>query len=155
MLITLVKAHVDTPIGILEISGTDQGIASIHFLEEHPKEIEMHDDLASCADQLREYFEGRRVAFHSLALRYAATDFQQEVWNALMKVPYGQTLTYGELAERAGHKGASQAVGTAMNLNPLPIIIPCHRILPSSGDIGEYASGSHRKQWLLKHEAAI
>ncbi|MDP7069414.1 MAG: methylated-DNA--[protein]-cysteine S-methyltransferase, partial [Candidatus Peribacteraceae bacterium] len=128
------------------------GISSISFLESHPEEIESHDQLTACIDQLREYFEGKRSAFDSMALRYPATDFQVEVWNALMEVPFGQTLTYGELAERAGHKGASRAVGTAMNLNPLPIIIPCHRVLPSSGDIGEYASGSHRKEWLLRHE---
>ena len=69
-----------------------------------------------------------------------------------MSVPFGEVVTYGELAKISGHEGAARAVGTAMNVNPLPIIIPCHRVLPSDKSTGEYAFGTSRKQWLLEHE---
>ncbi|TSC99965.1 MAG: methylated-DNA-[protein]-cysteine S-methyltransferase [Candidatus Peregrinibacteria bacterium Greene1014_49] len=74
------------------------------------------------------------------------------MWDALLEIPFGQTVTYGQLAKEIGHPGAARAVGTAVGDNPLAIIVPCHRVLPATGGIGEYASGSDRKEWLLKHE---
>lgn len=148
-------AHIQTPVGVLCVSGSDKGIASIRFLEQEPQEVIKQPNNPTtqlCIDQLTEYFEGKRITFDSLQLHYPETDFQRDVWNALMKVPFGEVITYGELAERAGHKGAARAVGTAMNCNPLPIIIPCHRVLPSDKSIGAYAFGSHIKEWLLSHE---
>lgn len=151
MLHTLLIHHIDTPIGSLEVSGTENGISSIAFVESSIR-VSEYPSIRQCADQLQSYFDGNLTAFHSLQLHYGATDFQRSVWDALMKIPFGETVTYGELAERAGHKGAARAVGTAMNVNPLPIIIPCHRVLPAEGDIGEYAFGAERKRWLLEHE---
>jgi methylated-DNA-[protein]-cysteine S-methyltransferase len=152
MLTTYVIAHIETPIGFLAIQGNEKGIASITFLDDHPGKIEEHDYLAECTDQLKQYFDGKRKLFDSIALHYCATDFQKSVWDSLMDVPFGEVITYGELAQRAGHEGAARAVGTAMNVNPLPIIIPCHRVLPSDRSLGQYASGPGRKMWLLQHE---
>lgn len=145
-------SHIETPIGILEVRGTSEGVATVAFLDAQPHAMQQSDALAECTSQLLEYFAGDRVAFDSFALHYGATDFQQSVWDALMEVPFGEVVTYGELAKYAGHEGAARAVGTAMNVNPLPIIIPCHRVLPADKSIGEYAFGANRKQWLLSHE---
>ena len=147
----------ESPLGYIIVSGTEKGISSITFCDDKPayKKVDLHPCMHDCVDQLRSYFEGRSTKFHSIALRYPATEFQLSVWDTLMEVPFGETLTYGELAERSGNKGAHRAVGTAMNSNPLPIIIPCHRVLPASGGIGGYGSGVHRKEWLLSHEKWI
>lgn len=152
MLTTYGISHIETPIGFLEVQGNEKGIASIAFIDERPEKIEAHDDLQACTDQLKEYFDGKRKRFDSLALHFAATDFQQSVWDSLMDVSFGEVVTYGELAKLAGHEGAARAVGTAMNVNPLPIIIPCHRVLPADRSSGEYAFGVDRKFWLLQHE---
>ena len=152
MLTTFCTSHLQTPLGFLEVQGNEQGIASITFLEEHPSQMQDEDQLEQCVFQLREYFAGDRTTFDSLVLHFTATPFQQSVWDTLMQVPFGETISYGELAKRSGHEGAARAVGTAMNQNPLPIIIPCHRVLPSDNSLGEYAFGSKRKEWLLNHE---
>ena len=154
MLTTFVCSHIETPVGFLEIQGSDQGVCSISFLDDVPDSVESHDHLYDCTEQLKQYFDGSRTVFDSLKLRFPAYDFQREVLDALMEIPFGEVITYGELAERAGHKGAARAVGTAMNKNPLPIIIPCHRVLPADRSLGEYASGPHRKMWLLQHETS-
>ncbi|MEK7563938.1 MAG: methylated-DNA--[protein]-cysteine S-methyltransferase, partial [Patescibacteria group bacterium] len=107
--------------------------------------------LEQCLYEMEEYFSARRRAF-SVPLVMRGTDFQQRVWDALLEVPFGQTVTYGQLAKEIGNAGAVRAVGTAVGDNPLAIIIPCHRVLPASGGIGNYASGSDKKEWLLKHE---
>ena len=152
MLTTYAVAHIATPIGFVRVTGTPKGIARVDFAEDILQESE-GDILAGCVTQLREYFDGKRKKFDSLNLHFAATDFQREVWDALMEVPFGEIVTYGELAKLAGHGGAARAVGTAMNVNPIAIIIPCHRVLPADRSIGQYASGTHRKEWLLRHES--
>lgn len=148
-------AHIKTPIGTVEIQGTERGLSSVTFLDADPATFRNDQTLKDSVAQLTEYFAGKRTSFHSLALRFPATDFQQAVWNELMRVPFGETVTYGELAARAGHKGAARAVGTAMNVNPLPIIIPCHRVLPADRTLGQYACGPERKLWLLQLEAKM
>ena len=152
MITEFATAHVETPVGIVELRGTSEGLSTVTFLNEVPSALRQDSELVESVSQLREYFAGDRTAFHSLKLRYAATDFQQSVWDELMRVPFGETVTYGELAERAGHSGAARAVGTAMNVNPLPIIIPCHRVLPANRTLGQYACGPERKLWLLQLE---
>lgn len=124
-------------------------------MDEAPDQAESNDMLAECVRQLAEYFDGTRTTFDSLHLHFPATDFQKSVWDSLMDVPFGEVVTYGELAKMSGYEGAARAVGTAMNVNPLPIIIPCHRVLPSDRSLGQYAPGPHRKQWLLHHEEAL
>ncbi len=129
----------------------------VAFVTEYLKNTERIEcpNTQRVVEQLKEYFNGKRKAFDSLHLHYPATDFQRAVWDALLEVPYGEVITYGELAEKAGHKGAARAVGTVMNVNPLPIIIPCHRVLPADRSLGEYAYGADKKMWLLQHEKSV
>ena len=101
--------------------------------------------------QLAEYFAGSRRAF-DLDLAPRGTDFQRRVWDQLAAIPYGRTLTYGELAAQLGAPGASRAVGAATGRNPLSIVVPCHRLVGASGALIGYAGGLDRKRWLLAHE---
>lgn len=107
--------------------------------------------LALAAQQLEEYFHGLRRDF-TIPLKANGTQFQQQVWQALTHIPYGMTHTYKELAETIGKPKASRAVGSACNRNPLPIIIPCHRVIGSSGSLTGYAGGLELKAMLLKME---
>ncbi|OGJ71253.1 hypothetical protein A3G69_01190 [Candidatus Peribacteria bacterium RIFCSPLOWO2_12_FULL_53_10] len=145
----------ETSLGWLSIRGTPRGILSVTFgVEEAAPQEQVFPFLEQCMHELEEYFSGNRRAF-SVPLVMRGSDFQQRVWDALLEIPFGQTVTYGQLAKEVGHPGAARAVGTAVGDNPLAIIVPCHRVLPASGGIGEYASGSDRKEWLLRHEGVI
>ena len=106
------------------------------------------------ATQLKEYFEGKRREF-SLKLNPVGTVFQKKVWNALLEVPYGKTLSYFELSEKIGDVKAIRAVAAANGKNPIWIVIPCHRIIGSDGSLTGYAGGLHRKKWLLDHESPL
>ncbi|HEY3093359.1 MAG TPA: methylated-DNA--[protein]-cysteine S-methyltransferase, partial [Vicinamibacterales bacterium] len=112
-----------------------------------------HDDAAfgDVVSQLGEYFEGRRRQF-DLPLAPAGTPFQQRVWSALLDIAYGETISYGELASRIGQKSASRAVGLANGSNPLPIVIPCHRVIGANGKLTGYGGGLPIKERLLAHE---
>lgn len=101
--------------------------------------------------QLNEYFNGKRKSF-DIELDPEGTDFQKKVWNELQKIPYGETISYQELATRCGSKNYSRAVGSANGKNPLPIIIPCHRVINKSGKLGGYAGGLELKRKLLELE---
>ena len=103
------------------------------------------------AREIGEYFEGKRRAF-AVPTAAAGTPFQQAVWNALKEIPYGETRTYGEIARRIGHPRASRAVGQANNRNPLPIVVPCHRVIGTSGALTGYAGGLAVKERLLELE---
>ena len=103
--------------------------------------------------QLQEYFAGERQVFE-LVLRPQGTDFQRRAWSALMAIPFGETRTYGQQAALLGDPKASRAVGRANSLNPLPIVVPCHRVIGSSGQLTGFAGGLERKRWLLDHEAS-
>lgn len=152
--------HYISPVGVLEISCTFQGIVSIDFTEEafQPeigkasyKRIRTSECLVECTRQLEEYFKGTRRVF-DLELKLEGTDFQKKVWKALLDIPYGCTATYGEIAAGIGNPKASRAVGNANNKNRIPIIIPCHRVVGSNGKLTGYAGGLWRKEWLLSHE---
>lgn len=110
------------------------------------------DAISEAFSQLEEYFNGRRRGFN-LPLACEATDFQRSVWSEIADIPYGETVTYGEIAETLGKPGSYRAVGAACGRNPLPVIIPCHRVVPSSGGIGSYGGGSTLKRNLLNLEA--
>lgn len=105
------------------------------------------------ADQLAAYFGGELTQFE-LPLRLDGTTFQQRVWQELREIPYGSTATYGEIAERLGSPGASRAVGLANNRNPVPIIVPCHRVVGADGALVGFGGGLPCKRWLLDHESA-
>ena len=119
-----------------------------------PQWIEQPDaaPLAECARQLAEYFEGRRECF-DLPLAPKGTSFQERVWREIARVPYGQTISYAELARRAGAPGSARAAGAATGRNPLSIVVPCHRIVGSAGSLTGYAGGLDRKTRLLQIES--
>ena len=109
--------------------------------------------LGAAAEQIAEFFAGERQEF-DLALHPVGTNFQQLVWRALTRIPYGETWTYGQLARAIGRPSASRAVGFANSKNPLSIIVPCHRVIGASGELTGYAGGMPAKRWLLDHERA-
>ena len=109
--------------------------------------------LAEARRQLTEYFAGRRREFE-LPLELCGTAFQECVWLALLGVPYGETVSYAELARTVGAPTSARAVGAAVGRNPLPIVVPCHRVIGSAGDLRGFASGLDRKRWLLRAETA-
>ena len=104
--------------------------------------------------QLIEYFAGKRTTF-DLPLEPSGTDFQLSVWELLRGIPYGVTTSYGELARRLGDPKATRAVGAANGANPIPIIVPCHRVVGSKGELTGFGGGIERKRWLLEHEGAL
>jgi methylated-DNA-[protein]-cysteine S-methyltransferase len=106
---------------------------------------------ATVNGQLQEYFSGKRQAF-TFPLAPRGTPFQLAVWNALLEIPYGDTISYAELARRIGKPSAVRAVGAANGANPIPVIIPCHRVIGSNGTLTGYGGGIERKQWLLALE---
>ncbi|MDD5026109.1 MAG: methylated-DNA--[protein]-cysteine S-methyltransferase [Candidatus Peribacteraceae bacterium] len=143
---------VTTPIGVLQITGSSSGIERIAFVRKGAAGGDVPSRVRACARQLREYFQGERTEFRGMKLKRAGTAFQRKVWRELKRVPYGRTVTYGEIARRIGHPRAAQAVGSAVRANPLAILIPCHRVIPARGGVGEYAGGKLRKRWLVKWE---
>ena len=157
----------DTPVGKLLVGVSKRGLCRVHF--DPDPELEL-DDLArrfgprvlrapAALDDVRreldEYFEGRRHAFDlALDLR-AAPEFHQRVLAELARVEYGHTTTYGALAARVGSPKAARAIGTVMNRNPIPIVLPCHRVVGASGSLTGYGGGLDRKEWLLRLEGAL
>jgi len=152
--------YLDTPIGRLLLARDDAGLREIRF--EGPAEAGPHvparvgagpDDnlFEDVVAQLTEYFAGTRRQFE-LPLAPAGTPFQQRVWAALLDIPYGHTISYGELAARIGQKSASRAVGLANGSNPLPIVIPCHRVIGANGKLTGYGGGLPIKERLLALE---
>jgi len=108
---------------------------------------------ASLKQSLQDYFDGDATALTRIKTAAPGTAFQREVWAALRTIPAGTTMSYGQLAARLGRKGASRAVGAANGANPMPIVVPCHRVIGADGSLTGFASGLGRKQWLLDHEA--
>jgi methylated-DNA-[protein]-cysteine S-methyltransferase len=106
------------------------------------------------ARQLQEYFSGNRVNF-DIPVRPEGTLFQKQVWNEMQKIPFGQTASYAEIAKRIGRPEAWRAVANACASNPIVIVIPCHRVVGSHGNIGGYSGGIEKKHWLLEHERAV
>jgi len=147
--------YYDSPIGKIEIGGTEQHIKSLFFVEtgenkiEHPAEI-----LLNCASQLDEYFNKKRKTF-DLPLEPEGTAFQKAVWEALLDVSFGVTASYFDVAKKLDNPKAVRAVGGANGKNPISIIIPCHRIIGSSGKLIGYGGGLWRKKWLLQHEQSL
>ncbi|MGZ5282235.1 MAG: methylated-DNA--[protein]-cysteine S-methyltransferase [Bacteroidia bacterium] len=144
-----------TPIGNLQITATDNAIKSIDFIDNDSITAEslpsLNPLLNECKKQLKEYFSGERKQF-SVPLDPDGTDFQKKVWKALIEIPYGKTASYGDLALKLGDKNLMRAVGGANGRNPIAIIIPCHRIIGTSGTLTGYAGGLWRKKWLLDLE---
>lgn len=144
-------AYYKSPIGVIEIKGNDEGIVSLYYLEKDTVSFETPDCLAECVKQLDEYFKGTRKNF-SLKLNVSGTDFRKKVWQKLQDIPYGETCSYLDIAKAIGDEKAVRAVGGANHNNSINIIIPCHRVIGSSGNLTGYGGGLWRKNWLLKHE---
>ena len=140
---------VDSPVGPLTIAVDETGrLESIHFGAHETLSI---GDCLHVIAQLEEYFAGKRKTF-DLELAPRGTPFQMAVWNELLKIAYGETITYAELAQRIGKPNAVRAVGAANGANPIPLIVPCHRVIGSNGTLTGYGGGLDRKQWLLALE---
>ena len=141
-----------TSVGEIRISERDGRITSLEFAE--CKNGTCSDLLDEAFAQLEEYLGGKRREF-KLDYHLDGTDFQKDVWTALTRIPYGRTVSYAELAEMSGHPGAYRAAGNANGRNPIPIIIPCHRVVRSDGGIGGYSLGTELKTRLLRLEGTI
>ena len=140
----------DTVIGKIYIAEKDNCICNVSFGTLNYKEKETYL-ITKTYSQLKEYFAGNRKIF-DIPISANGTEFQIKVWEELQKIPYGKIRTYKEIAENIGNKNASRAVGMANNKNPIAIIIPCHRVIGSNGDLTGYAGGIKLKQYLLNLE---
>ena len=144
----------ETPLGITAIKGDEGGIVSISVLKSDTvaPSAKIPDCLKEAVAQLREYFAGTRQTFE-LALNLKGTAFQKSVWQELLNIPYGKTISYLELSRRLGDVKAIRAVAAANGQNPFWIVVPCHRVIGSDGSLTGYAGGLWRKKWLLEHES--
>jgi methylated-DNA-[protein]-cysteine S-methyltransferase len=150
-------AQVETPIGTLTVVAADTGIRRILWDGETPPDgaVEGTSDILDAAVcQIREYFAGARTTF-DLALALVGTPFQRKVWLELGSIPFGSTISYGEQARRVGRPRAARAVGAANGRNPVPVVLPCHRVIGSSGALTGFGGGLDTKRTLLDHEAAV
>ncbi|WP_127140487.1 methylated-DNA--[protein]-cysteine S-methyltransferase [Flagellimonas marinaquae] len=145
-------AYVQTPIGTVELLGDENGLASITVLESKKPKGTIPTVLKDAVEQLQEYFDGNRTVF-DLQLNPSGTDFQKKVWEALLQIPFGKTISYLELSKQLGDAKAIRAVASANGKNPLWIVVPCHRVIGTNGNLTGYAGGLHRKKWLLEHES--
>ena len=146
----------ESPLGRIRVSASGKGITEGHILRgtEEPGESCPSPVVQDCLDQLEEYFHGERTCF-GVPLDLVGTPFRLSVWQELLRIPFGQTLSYGELARKIGNAKASRAVGGANHHNPVAIIVPCHRVIGADGSLVGYGGGLDKKVWLLEHERAI
>ena len=150
--------YLDTPIGELLLAGDTDGLSMIGFpkgsMRRQPEQDWIFNEkpLAEACRQISEYFAGERREF-DLPLKLAGTEFQVSVLEALQKIPYGETVSYGEVARRIGRPKAVRAVGAANGRNPIPIVVPCHRVIGVTGDLTGFGGGLDTKEALLRHEA--
>jgi methylated-DNA-[protein]-cysteine S-methyltransferase len=164
--IRISAAALKTPVGMLYVAATAARLVSIELPRYHASrsfERWMRERLFSHSStpalrkalaQLREYFAGKRRDF-DVPLDPCGTDFQQRVWRAVAAIPYGETVSYGEIAVDLGTPHLARAVGAAVGANPIPIVIPCHRVLGADGSLTGYGGGLRMKAWLLQHEGVL
>ncbi|WP_263416316.1 methylated-DNA--[protein]-cysteine S-methyltransferase [Terriglobus albidus] len=155
----LAYKFVTSPVGALKLVASDKGLAAILWENDSPRRVPLsglvendsHPVLLKAERQLDEYFAGSRRAF-DLPLDMRGTTFQKDVWEALLAIPYGETRSYGQLAKQLGRPSASRAVGAANGRNPISIVVPCHRVIGSSGKLTGFAGGLDVKARLLEME---
>jgi len=148
------RAFLKTPIGYVEVTGTEKGLQGLCFIDFRVRIHRVPSCLKSCIDQLEEYFKGSLKTF-DLNLEPKGTSFQIDIWSEIQKIPYGSTISYLDLARRVGHVNALRAVGGANGRNPISVVIPCHRVMGHDGKLVGYGGGLWRKKWLLEHEHAF
>ena len=147
-----------TPIGRLIVASDGSAIAGVWMANADPGDKHWEDRrgmdavLATARNELVAYFQGRLRAF-TVPLAPNGTEFQRQVWGTLTKIPFGSTISYAELARRVNNTAAVRAVGAANGRNPIPIIVPCHRVIGSDGSLTGFGGGLDRKRWLLQHES--
>jgi methylated-DNA-[protein]-cysteine S-methyltransferase len=148
---TFVAYH-SSPVGELKITAGESCITSILFWEsETNHSTELNEVLQKCILQLDEYFNGKRMSF-DFPMQQHGTEFQQKVWQLLLEIPFGKTISYLDLSKQYGDVKAIRAVASANGKNNLAIVVPCHRVIGSNASLTGYAGGLWRKQWLLEHE---
>lgn len=152
------KAYFKSPIGLLEFRGSSKGISKIIFLNESDvSDVDFDiipECLQDCVNQFKEYFSGKRKEFN-LVLDYKGSAFQCSVWKKILDIPYGKVVTYSELSEIVRNIDSIRAVASANSKNPLPIVIPCHRVVGVNHKLVGYSGGLWRKEWLLNYESGI
>jgi methylated-DNA-[protein]-cysteine S-methyltransferase len=149
------EAFHKTPVGFVRIRADEEFITSISIRDEECMETPSPSPAINLAiKQLDEYFEGTRKEF-DLPINQPGTDFQQQVWQQLLAIPYGKTITYGQQSQLMNSPLAIRAIASANGKNNLWIVVPCHRVIGSDGSLTGYAGGLWRKQWLLEHEARV
>ena len=146
--------YLESPLGLVEFKASEKGISQVIFCGDQKKIANTNKITDYCKAQLKEYFAGQRKVF-DMPLDAKGTDFQQAVWACLLKIPFGKTLSYLDIAKLVDRPKGSQAVGGANGRNPISIIVPCHRVVGSKGSLTGYAGGIARKLWLLEHEGII
>ncbi|WP_200890379.1 methylated-DNA--[protein]-cysteine S-methyltransferase [Pseudoalteromonas luteoviolacea] len=151
---SLYTDYFQSPLGLIEIKASDVGIRQLIFCGEKTSQVHSNALLQECKQQLSAYFEHKLTQFN-LDLDWQGTPFQQQVWHALTTIPFGQSLSYLELAQQLNNPKAVRAVGGANGRNPITLIVPCHRVIGANGKMTGYAGGVLRKQWLLAHEGLI
>jgi methylated-DNA-[protein]-cysteine S-methyltransferase len=152
---------VDSPIGVLRLVASEKGLVAILWKTDKPRRVRLgevveepsHPVLVRTEKELKEYFAGKRRVF-SIPLDVRGTPFQNEVWGALLGIPFGETRSYGDLAKRLGNPAASRAVGAANGRNPVAIIVPCHRVVGATGSLTGFAGGLEAKAYLLSLEGS-
>ena len=152
-------SRLSTPIGELTLIASDTALTGVAFPSwrhrpARARRDTMSEVLGRAKDQLTEYFTGTRTTF-DIPLDAAGSEFERRVWDLLRAIPYGATTTYGALAKRLGSTKEARAVGAANGKNPIPIIVPCHRVIGANGDLIGFGGGIERKRWLLQHEGAL
>ncbi len=159
-------ARLESPIGDVRLAVRAERLCALGFVEHWPRlehalrrkavrlELRMSDDPAGVVTRLRAYFAGELSALDSIAVDLDGTEFQRAVWSKLREIPCGRTLSYRDLASAIGAPSAVRAAGAANGANPVSIVVPCHRVIGTNGDLVGYGGGIERKSWLLKHEGA-
>ena len=143
-----------SPVGTLKIQCSDTDIVLVHFVNDIGLENDSHSLLEDCIHQFDEYFTGKRKDFN-LPLRQPGSAFQQNVWEHLLKIPFGKTISYLQLAKQIGDVKAIRAIAATNGKNNIAIVVPCHRVIGSDAKLVGYAGGLWRKKWLLEHEAKV
>jgi methylated-DNA-[protein]-cysteine S-methyltransferase len=147
-------SYYSSPVGELVIESKDDKITVVNFLKDSKREVNVTPVIAQCIQELDEYFFKERK-FFTVELDPVGSDFQKKVWNALLEIPYGKTVSYEDIAIRVGDVKTIRAVGLANGQNPIAIIVPCHRVIGKNGELVGYGGGIENKEWLLQHEGAI
>jgi len=154
--------EIPSPVGELKLVASDAALIAVLWENDRPNRVKLgelilkpnHPVLRKTEKQLAEYFAGKRTGFE-LALAPEGTAFQRRVWDALLEIPFGETTSYGAIAQRIGRPAASRAVGAANGRNPIAIIVPCHRVIGANGALTGFGGGLPAKTFLLTHERAI